>query len=104
MIQGNVMSYEPKSMQKAIESENDQMDQKLLGIVDRQADNKRKEPQWHIKEFLLALSVELRVITREITRGWETEIRGIKIRLGMKMWWQKHMDWVLQEETQTLMS
>nr|GEW35886.1 hypothetical protein [Tanacetum cinerariifolium] len=40
MIRGNVMSYELKS-QKAIESENDQMDQKLLGIADRQADNKR---------------------------------------------------------------
>nr|GFB77596.1 hypothetical protein [Tanacetum cinerariifolium] len=35
MIRGNVMSYEPKSMQKAIESANDQMDQKLLGIADR---------------------------------------------------------------------
>nr|GFA39963.1 hypothetical protein [Tanacetum cinerariifolium] len=42
MIRGNVMSYEPKSMQKAIESANDQMDQKLLRIADRQADNKRK--------------------------------------------------------------
>nr|GFA57192.1 putative reverse transcriptase domain-containing protein [Tanacetum cinerariifolium] len=42
MIRGNVMSYEPKSMQKAIEFANDQMDQKLLGIVNRQADNKRK--------------------------------------------------------------
>nr|GEY67092.1 putative reverse transcriptase domain-containing protein [Tanacetum cinerariifolium] len=42
MIQGNVMSYEPKSMQKAIEFANDQMDQKLLGISDCQADNKRK--------------------------------------------------------------
>nr|GFB13210.1 hypothetical protein [Tanacetum cinerariifolium] len=42
MIRGNVMSYEPKSMQKAIEFANDQMDQKLLGIVDRQANNKRK--------------------------------------------------------------
>nr|GEV43932.1 hypothetical protein [Tanacetum cinerariifolium] len=41
MIRGNVMSYEPKSMQKAIEFANDQMDQKLLGIADRQADNKR---------------------------------------------------------------
>nr|GEZ98010.1 hypothetical protein [Tanacetum cinerariifolium] len=41
MIRGNVMSYEPKSMQKAIESVNDQMDQKLLRISDRQADNKR---------------------------------------------------------------
>nr|GFA07191.1 hypothetical protein [Tanacetum cinerariifolium] len=42
MIQGNVMSYKPKSMKKAIEFANDQMDQKLLGISDRQADNKRK--------------------------------------------------------------
>nr|GEW23699.1 hypothetical protein [Tanacetum cinerariifolium] len=42
MIQGNVMSYEPKLMQKAIESANDQMDQKLLWIADCQADNKRK--------------------------------------------------------------
>nr|GFD23326.1 hypothetical protein [Tanacetum cinerariifolium] len=29
-------------MQKAIESANDQMDQKLLGIADRQVDKKRK--------------------------------------------------------------
>nr|GFB73874.1 putative reverse transcriptase domain-containing protein [Tanacetum cinerariifolium] len=42
MIRGNVMSYEPKLMQKAIEFANDQMDQKLLGIADRQADNKMK--------------------------------------------------------------
>nr|GEU61538.1 putative reverse transcriptase domain-containing protein [Tanacetum cinerariifolium] len=42
MIRGNVMSYEPKSMQKAIEFANDQMDQKLFGIADRQADNKKK--------------------------------------------------------------
>nr|GFA60170.1 hypothetical protein [Tanacetum cinerariifolium] len=42
MIRGNVMSYEPKSMQKAIKSANDQMDQKHLGIADCQADNKRK--------------------------------------------------------------
>nr|GFB20287.1 hypothetical protein [Tanacetum cinerariifolium] len=42
IIRENVMSYEPKSMQKAIEFSNDQMDQKRLGIADRQADNKRK--------------------------------------------------------------
>nr|GEY35560.1 putative reverse transcriptase domain-containing protein [Tanacetum cinerariifolium] len=42
MIRGNVMSYEPKSMQKDIESANEQMDQKLIGIADRQAKNKRK--------------------------------------------------------------
>nr|GEV46124.1 transposon Ty3-G Gag-Pol polyprotein [Tanacetum cinerariifolium] len=41
-LKGNVMSYEPKSMQKAIEFTNDQMNQKLLGIVDCQANNKRK--------------------------------------------------------------
>nr|GFC11375.1 reverse transcriptase domain-containing protein [Tanacetum cinerariifolium] len=32
MIRGNVMSYEPKSMQKAIEFANDQMDQNSLGF------------------------------------------------------------------------
>nr|GEW47267.1 hypothetical protein [Tanacetum cinerariifolium] len=42
MIRGNVMSYEPKSMQKAIEFANNQIDHKLLGIANRQADNKRK--------------------------------------------------------------
>nr|GFA91324.1 putative reverse transcriptase domain-containing protein [Tanacetum cinerariifolium] len=42
MIRGNIMSYEPKSMQKTIEFANDQMDQKFLGIADCQADNKRK--------------------------------------------------------------
>nr|GEU35735.1 putative reverse transcriptase domain-containing protein [Tanacetum cinerariifolium] len=35
MIQGNMMSYEPKSIQKAIEFGNDQMDQKLLGIKEQ---------------------------------------------------------------------
>nr|GEZ95293.1 hypothetical protein [Tanacetum cinerariifolium] len=42
MIRGNVMSYELKLIQKAIEFTNNQMDQKLLGIADRQANNKRK--------------------------------------------------------------
>nr|GEZ16749.1 hypothetical protein [Tanacetum cinerariifolium] len=42
MIWGNVMSYEPKSMQKAIESANEQMDQKLIRIANCQAKNKRK--------------------------------------------------------------
>nr|GEX81396.1 putative reverse transcriptase domain-containing protein [Tanacetum cinerariifolium] len=42
MIRGNVMTYEPKSMQKAIEFANDQMDQKILGIANRQDENKRK--------------------------------------------------------------
>nr|GFC63647.1 hypothetical protein [Tanacetum cinerariifolium] len=42
MIRGHVMSYKPKSMQNPIEFANDQMDQKLLGIADSQADNKRK--------------------------------------------------------------
>nr|GFB25598.1 hypothetical protein [Tanacetum cinerariifolium] len=41
-LKENVMSYQPKSMQKAIDYANDQLDQKLLGIADDQADNKRK--------------------------------------------------------------
>nr|GFA78528.1 putative reverse transcriptase domain-containing protein [Tanacetum cinerariifolium] len=31
-----------------------------------------REPQWHIKEFPLDLSVELKVISKIISRGWET--------------------------------
>nr|GFB40927.1 hypothetical protein [Tanacetum cinerariifolium] len=42
MIQGNVMSYQPKTMEKAIEFANDQMDQKVLTITKRQAEQKRK--------------------------------------------------------------
>ncbi|GJS89623.1 reverse transcriptase domain-containing protein [Tanacetum coccineum] len=42
MIQGNVMSYQPKTMEKAIEFANDQMDQKILTIAERQAEQKRK--------------------------------------------------------------
>ncbi|GJY03866.1 putative reverse transcriptase domain-containing protein [Tanacetum coccineum] len=42
MIQGNVMSYQPKMMEKAIEFANDQMDQKFLTITERQAEQKRK--------------------------------------------------------------
>ncbi|GJU02351.1 putative reverse transcriptase domain-containing protein [Tanacetum coccineum] len=42
MIRGNVMSYQPKTMEKAIEFANDQMDQKVLTIVERQAEQKRK--------------------------------------------------------------
>nr|GFA57429.1 putative reverse transcriptase domain-containing protein [Tanacetum cinerariifolium] len=57
------------------------------------------ESQWHIKEFLLALSVELKVITREIARGWETETRGIKTRLEMEMRWQEHVDWKIKDKS-----
>ncbi|GKB04478.1 reverse transcriptase domain-containing protein [Tanacetum coccineum] len=42
MIRGNVMSYQPKTMEKAIEFANDQMDQKVLTISERQAEQKRK--------------------------------------------------------------
>ncbi|GJX10036.1 putative reverse transcriptase domain-containing protein [Tanacetum coccineum] len=42
MIRGNVMSYQPKTMEKAIEFANDQMDQKLLTISKRQAEHNRK--------------------------------------------------------------
>ncbi|GJR58124.1 reverse transcriptase domain-containing protein [Tanacetum coccineum] len=38
----NVMSYQPKTMEKAIEFANDQMDQKVLTITERQAEQKRK--------------------------------------------------------------
>ncbi|GKD64559.1 putative reverse transcriptase domain-containing protein [Tanacetum coccineum] len=42
MIQGNVMSYQPKTMEKEIKFANDQMDQKVLTIAERQAEQKRK--------------------------------------------------------------
>ncbi|GKE09717.1 reverse transcriptase domain-containing protein, partial [Tanacetum coccineum] len=42
MIRGNVMSYQPKTMKKAIEFSNDQMDKKVLTITERQAEQKRK--------------------------------------------------------------
>ncbi|GJX07577.1 putative reverse transcriptase domain-containing protein [Tanacetum coccineum] len=42
MIRGNVMSYQLKTMKKAIEFANDQMDQKVLTITERQAEQKRK--------------------------------------------------------------
>ncbi|GJR68808.1 putative reverse transcriptase domain-containing protein [Tanacetum coccineum] len=42
MIRGNVMSYQPKMMEKAIEFTNDQMDQKVLTITERKAEQKRK--------------------------------------------------------------
>ncbi|GJR05729.1 putative reverse transcriptase domain-containing protein [Tanacetum coccineum] len=42
MIRGNVMSYQPKTMEKAIEFAIDQMDQKVLTITERQAEQKRK--------------------------------------------------------------
>ncbi|GKC63574.1 putative reverse transcriptase domain-containing protein [Tanacetum coccineum] len=42
MIRGNAMSYQPKTMEKAIEFANDQMDQKVLTITKRQAEQKRK--------------------------------------------------------------
>ncbi|GKD62157.1 putative reverse transcriptase domain-containing protein [Tanacetum coccineum] len=45
MIRGNVMSYQPKTMEKAIEFANDQMDQKVLTITEKQAEQKRKTTQ-----------------------------------------------------------
>ncbi|GJR97880.1 putative reverse transcriptase domain-containing protein [Tanacetum coccineum] len=42
MIRGNVMSYQPKTMEQAIEFANDQMDKKVLTISERQAEQKRK--------------------------------------------------------------
>ncbi|GJR47466.1 putative reverse transcriptase domain-containing protein [Tanacetum coccineum] len=42
MIRGNAMSYQPKTMEKPIEFANDQIDQKVLTITKRQAEQKRK--------------------------------------------------------------
>ncbi|GJX13970.1 putative reverse transcriptase domain-containing protein [Tanacetum coccineum] len=42
MIRGNVISYQPKTMEKTIEFANDQIDQKVLTITERQAEQKRK--------------------------------------------------------------
>ncbi|GJV64076.1 putative reverse transcriptase domain-containing protein [Tanacetum coccineum] len=42
MIRGNVTSYLPKTMEKEIKFANDQMDQKVLTITERQAEQKRK--------------------------------------------------------------
>nr|GEZ95203.1 hypothetical protein [Tanacetum cinerariifolium] len=42
VIRGNVMSYQPKSMEKAIEFATDQMDQKVLTISEKQAEQKKK--------------------------------------------------------------
>ncbi|GJW18567.1 putative reverse transcriptase domain-containing protein, partial [Tanacetum coccineum] len=42
MMTGNVMSYQPTTMEKAIEFANDQMDQKVPTITKRQAEQKRK--------------------------------------------------------------
>ncbi|GKC12864.1 putative reverse transcriptase domain-containing protein [Tanacetum coccineum] len=42
MIRGNVMSYQPKTKEKSIEFANDQMDQKVLIIAERQTEQKRK--------------------------------------------------------------
>ncbi|GJW09367.1 putative reverse transcriptase domain-containing protein [Tanacetum coccineum] len=42
MIRGNVMSYQPKTMEQAIEFANDQMDQKVLTVSERYDEQKRK--------------------------------------------------------------
>ncbi|GJV68364.1 putative reverse transcriptase domain-containing protein [Tanacetum coccineum] len=42
MIQGNVTSYRPQTMEETIKFTNDQMDQKLITITERQAEQKRK--------------------------------------------------------------
>ncbi|GJU89164.1 putative reverse transcriptase domain-containing protein [Tanacetum coccineum] len=42
MIRGNVMSYQPKTIEKAIKFANDHMDQKFLTITERQVEQKRK--------------------------------------------------------------
>ncbi|GJV47135.1 putative reverse transcriptase domain-containing protein [Tanacetum coccineum] len=47
MIQGNVMSYRPQTMEEAIEFANDQMDQKLITITERHAKQKMRLEYYH---------------------------------------------------------
>ncbi|GJT56898.1 hypothetical protein Tco_0991952 [Tanacetum coccineum] len=42
MIRGNVMSYRPQTMEEVIEFANDQMNQKLITLTERQVEQKRK--------------------------------------------------------------
>ncbi|GJW81010.1 reverse transcriptase domain-containing protein [Tanacetum coccineum] len=49
MIRGNVMSYQPKTMEKAIEFANDQMDQKVLTITERPGEKRVLVPTGHFK-------------------------------------------------------
>ncbi|GKF53041.1 hypothetical protein Tco_0159951, partial [Tanacetum coccineum] len=60
MIWGNVMSYQPKTMKKETEFANDQMNQKVLTIAERQAEQKRK----------------LESLMLETIRGTNTKTRG----------------------------
>ncbi|GJV38220.1 hypothetical protein Tco_1410697 [Tanacetum coccineum] len=43
MIRGNVISTKPKTIKKAIEMENNLMDQKLCTLAERQIENKNKQ-------------------------------------------------------------
>ncbi|GKC18421.1 reverse transcriptase domain-containing protein [Tanacetum coccineum] len=43
MIQGNVMATKPKTIEEAIEMENNMMDQKLRTLAERQIENKRRQ-------------------------------------------------------------
>ncbi|GJX18339.1 putative reverse transcriptase domain-containing protein [Tanacetum coccineum] len=45
MIQGNVMSTKPKTMEEAVKMANNLMDQKLCTLVERQIENKRKQDE-----------------------------------------------------------
>ncbi|GJW36579.1 putative reverse transcriptase domain-containing protein [Tanacetum coccineum] len=59
MIQESVMASKPKTMQESIEIANDLMDQKIRTL----------DEQGKIKEFSLALSVELKAISKENQAG-----------------------------------
>ncbi|GKB85236.1 putative reverse transcriptase domain-containing protein [Tanacetum coccineum] len=48
MIRGNVMSYQPKTMEKEIEFANDQMDKKVLAITKRQAEQRGMQKIGHL--------------------------------------------------------
>ncbi|GKD23854.1 putative reverse transcriptase domain-containing protein [Tanacetum coccineum] len=59
MIRGNVMSYQPKTMEKAIEFANDQLDQKVLTITKRQAEQKRNEQLVEIDKVIKGCKLEI---------------------------------------------
>ncbi|GJY00354.1 hypothetical protein Tco_0357372, partial [Tanacetum coccineum] len=68
MIQGNVMSYQPKMMEKAIEFANDQMDKKVLTIIERQAEQKRKFTNNKTRDRILGWLILLGLVKRGSTR------------------------------------
>ncbi|GJY35621.1 hypothetical protein Tco_0420999 [Tanacetum coccineum] len=106
MIRGNVMSYNPKTMEKAIEFANDQMDQKVLTIYERQVEQKRNRslglsacaslesknevcllyeglPTWHFIQLGGNSRVDEMILARE-----RSGFAGEKAILAIEMLWE----------------